>query len=145
LDHHQQQQQPENATLMINNDQNLDKLADGKAKDSVVATSGKKQQHQQQSNATNQTSVGYKPLYQTVPVHVPITAHVISEHLAPHPQGQHPGPATKTTVNNKLSFIPNSANAINQHNHYLIFSQSSPFCTYLQSIQILHTCNLARK
>eukprot|EP00957_Ditylum_brightwellii_P162548 12378178-Ditylum_brightwellii.AAC.1 len=82
---------------MINNDHNLDKLADGKTKDSVVATSGKKQQHQQQSNATNQTSALYKPLYPTVPAPVPITDHVISEHLAPHPQGQHPGPPTKTT------------------------------------------------
>eukprot|EP00957_Ditylum_brightwellii_P059137 4487286-Ditylum_brightwellii.AAC.1 len=82
---------------MINNDQKLDKLADGKIKDSVVTTSGKEQQHQQQSNVTNQISLLYKPLYPTVPAPVPITAHVISEHLAPHPQGQHPGHSTKTT------------------------------------------------
>eukprot|EP00957_Ditylum_brightwellii_P101878 7765113-Ditylum_brightwellii.AAC.1 len=81
---------------MINNDQNLDKLADGKTKDSVVATSDNKQQHQQQSNATNKTTALYKLLYPTVPVPVPITAHFISEHSAPHPQGQYPGPPTKT-------------------------------------------------
>eukprot|EP00957_Ditylum_brightwellii_P173651 13221166-Ditylum_brightwellii.AAC.1 len=75
---------------MINNDQDLDKLADDKTKDSVVATSDKKQQHQQQSNAINQTSVLYKPLYPKVPEPLPITAHVISEHFAPHSQGQNP-------------------------------------------------------
>eukprot|EP00957_Ditylum_brightwellii_P046145 3501084-Ditylum_brightwellii.AAC.1 len=60
---------------MINNDQGLDTLAYCITKDSVVATSSKKQQHQQQSNATNQKSFLYKPLYPTVPAPVPITAH----------------------------------------------------------------------
>jgi len=110
----QQQQQPENGKLMINNDQISDKFADGETKDSAVAISGKQQQQQQHSNATNQTSVPHKPLHPTVPAPVPIATHVVSEHLMPHPQGQHPGPPTETAVNNKPSFIPNSVNAMNQ-------------------------------
>jgi len=114
LERQQQQQQPENGKLMINNDQLSDKFADGETKDSAVVISGKQQQQQQHSNATNQTSVPHKPLHPTAPAPVPIATHVVSEHLTPHPQGQHPGPPTETAVNNKPSFIPNSVNAMNQ-------------------------------
>ena len=44
-----------------------------------------------------------------------IATYIVSDHLIPHPQGQHPGPPTKTIVNNKLSFISNSTNAINKY------------------------------
>eukprot|EP00957_Ditylum_brightwellii_P210664 15365237-Ditylum_brightwellii.AAC.1 len=77
-------------------------LADGVTKDSLVTTFGKHQQHQHHSNAASQTSVLHKPLHPAVPASVLIAIHVVSEHLMPHPQG-------------KLSFMPNSVNAISQY------------------------------